>query len=163
MHEVSVQQFRGGRLAMRIDAAEASWDGRRWVFSSGYVRTFRGDQERARAFDREAFDAIAEPPDNFARESRQPDQMNYFELRALVVKLRASGSRVANYLVDLHMKLAFPLINFIVIAAQRMHEEFGPRISLSDDALATDKQDALQTLRTLSEHITRSLAAVDEH
>ncbi len=115
MHEVSVQQFLRGELVMRIDAAEASWDGRRWVFASGYVRTFHGNEERARPFDRIAFDAIDEPPDNFARESRRPDQMNYPELRSHIVKLRASGARVANYLVDLHMKLAFPLINVIVI------------------------------------------------
>jgi lipopolysaccharide export system permease protein len=41
--------------------------------------------------------------------------MNYVELRAYVDKLRASGGRVANYLVDLHLKLAFPLINLIVV------------------------------------------------
>lgn len=115
MHEVSVQQFRRGKLVMRIDAAEASWDGRRWVFSSGYLRTFREDEERARPFDRIAVPGIAEPPENFARESWRPDQMNFFDLRAHIVKLRASGARVANYLVDLHMKLAFPLINLIII------------------------------------------------
>jgi len=115
MHEVSVQQFRAGRMILRIDAAEATWDGRRWAFSSGLLRTFRGDEEHARPFERWASNAIAEPPDNFARESRRPNQMNYLELRAHVIKLRASGARVANYLVDLHMKLAFPLINFIVI------------------------------------------------
>ena len=115
MHEVSVQQFRAGRLILRIDAAEATWDGHRWTFSSGYVRTFRGDEEQARPFERWTSDAIAEPPDNFAREGRRPNQMNYLELRGHVTKLRASGARVANYLVDLHMKLAFPLINVIVI------------------------------------------------
>jgi lipopolysaccharide export system permease protein len=115
MHEVSVQEFSAGRLLMRIDAAEATWDGRRWVFASGYVRTFRDDQEQARPFDRWSSDAIAEPPENFSREGRRPHQMNYLELRAHVRKLKTSGARVANYLVDLNMKLAFPLINFIVI------------------------------------------------
>ena len=115
MHEVSVQQFQAGQLVMRIDAAEASWDGRRWLFSSGFVRTFDGEQEHAQAFEHWASDTIAEPPDNFAREGRRPGDMNYLELRAHVTKLKASGARVANYLVDLNMKLAFPLINFIVI------------------------------------------------
>jgi len=41
--------------------------------------------------------------------------MNYFELRSYVDKLRASGARVENYLVDLHLKLAFPLICLIVV------------------------------------------------
>jgi lipopolysaccharide export system permease protein len=115
MHEVSVQQFRRGELVMRIDAPEATWDGHRWVFGSGYLRNFHDGEERGRAFDRLAIDSIAEPPDNFARERRRPDQMNYLELREHIGTLRSSGARVANYLVDLHMKLAFPLINLIVI------------------------------------------------
>lgn len=115
MHEVSVQQFRRGELVMRVDAAEATWNGRCWVFSSGTMRTFKGEEEQARPFDRIELPSIAEAPENFARESRRPDQMNYVELRAHIVKLRASGARVANYLVDLNMKLAFPLINLIII------------------------------------------------
>jgi lipopolysaccharide export system permease protein len=85
------------------------------VFSSGFVRTFRDDREEAQPFERWSSEAIAEPPENFSREGRRPAQMNYYELRAHVGKLKASGARVANYLVDLNMKLAFPLINFIVI------------------------------------------------
>ena len=41
--------------------------------------------------------------------------MNWFELRSYVERLRASGARVENYLVDLHLKLAFPLICLIVV------------------------------------------------
>ncbi len=115
MHEVSLQEFRGGQLVRRIDAAEATWDGRRWVFSSGFLRTFAGGHERARVFDRLAVGGIAERPEDFAKESRKPTEMNFFELLSYVGKLRASGARVANYLVDLHLKLAFPLVNLIVV------------------------------------------------
>ncbi|MBI1796634.1 MAG: LPS export ABC transporter permease LptG [Candidatus Eisenbacteria bacterium] len=115
MHEVSVQEFNKGTLARRIDAAEATWDGRRWVFTSGFLRTFENGDERAQPFDRLSLPGIDERPENFAREGRRPDELNFFELRDYVFKLRASGARVANYLVDLHMKLAFPLIDLIVI------------------------------------------------
>jgi lipopolysaccharide export system permease protein len=115
MHEVSLQEFRDGAITRRIDAAEASWDGHRWVFSSGVLRTFDHSQEQARSFDRMAVGGIAELPEDFAKQSRQPDEMNFFELRGYVDKLRASGARVANFLVDLHLKLAFPLINLIVV------------------------------------------------
>ena len=116
MHEVSLQEFQNGRLARRIDAAEATWDGRRWVFSSGFARTFdaTGD-EIARPFTRLAVSGIQERPESFAKEVRKPEEMNYLELGDYVRKLRASGARVANYLVDLHLKLAFPLVNFVVV------------------------------------------------
>lgn len=115
MHEVSLQEFRSGELVRRIDAAEAFWDRRRWVFASGYLRTFEHGRERAQAFDRMAVNGLPERPDDFAKEARQPAEMNYVELRQYVEKLRASGGRVANYLVDLHLKLAFPLVNLIVV------------------------------------------------
>jgi lipopolysaccharide export system permease protein len=115
MHEVSLQEFRGGALLRRIDAAEASWDGRRWVFSSGFLREFTGSREKVRAFDRMAVNGIVEQPADFAKETRNPGEMNFFELWSYVQKLRASGARVANYLVDLQVKLAFPLVNLIVV------------------------------------------------
>ena len=115
MHEVSLQEFHNGTLVRRIDAAEASWDGQRWIFSSGFLRTFAGGQERVMAFDRMAINGIAERPEDFAKETRNPGEMNFFELLAYVQKLRASGARVANYLVDLQVKLSFPLVNLIVV------------------------------------------------
>ena len=115
MHEVTLQEFRGGALWRRIDAAEASWDGRRWVFVSGFTRTFQNGREFAVAFTRLAVGGLAERPEDFAKRDVQPDGMNYFELRRYIERLRASGARVANYLVDLHVKLAFPMICLVVV------------------------------------------------
>ena len=115
MHEVSLQEFRGGALVRRIDAAEASWEGTRWVFSSGFLREFAGNREHVKVFDRMAVNGIREQPADFAKENRNPSEMNFFELWAYVQKLHASGARVANYLVDLQVKLAFPLVNLIVV------------------------------------------------
>ena len=115
MHDVSLQEFRAGALVRRIDAAEASWDGRRWVFSAGYVRRFEGGHEQAEAFQRMAVDGLGERPEDFAKPGHKPEEMNWFELRRYVERLRASGARVENYLVDLHLKLAFPLICVIVV------------------------------------------------
>jgi lipopolysaccharide export system permease protein len=58
---------------------------------------------------------IVETPEDFAKEARPPEEMNFFELRDFVERTRASGARVSNYLVDLHLKLAFPLVNLIVV------------------------------------------------
>jgi lipopolysaccharide export system permease protein len=85
------------------------------VFSSGFVRTFENENEVARPFQHLAVDGIRERPESFAKESRKPEEMNFLELRDYVRKLRQSGARVANYLVDLHLKLAFPLVNLVVV------------------------------------------------
>ncbi len=115
MHEVTLQEFARGELRKRIDAAEATWDGAQWVFASGYVRRFEGGRELAAPFERLAAPELAERPDDFAKESVKPSEMDYLQLRAYIVRLRASGLRVANYLVDLHLKLALPLFNVIVV------------------------------------------------
>jgi len=115
MHDVSLQEFHAGVLTRRTDAAEASWDGKRWVFSAGYVRRFEGGHEKAEGFQRMAVEGMSERPDDFAKPGHRPEEMNWFELRSYVEKLRASGARVENYLVDLHLKLAFPLICLIVV------------------------------------------------
>lgn len=115
MHEVSLQEFRANQLYRRIDAAEGSWDGGHWVFTSGIVRTFDEGAESARPFDRMTVTGIRERPEDFAREERSPAQMSWAELRRYVMRLRASGARVAGHLVDLHLKLALPLVNLIVV------------------------------------------------
>jgi len=115
MHDVSLQEFRGGALVRRIDASAATWDGSRWVFENGFLRTFVDSAEHAEAFDRMAADGIVERPDDFAKKPPETDEMSYRELHAYVSRLRSSGGRVENFLVDLHLKLAFPLVNLIVV------------------------------------------------
>ena len=115
MHEVSVLEFAQGKLAGRVDAAEATWDGNQWVFSSGWVRHFEGGRERAEPFVHLPMPQLPEEPRDFAKESIQPSEMNFLQLRHYISKLRASGLRVAGYLVDLHLKLSFPLFNVIVV------------------------------------------------
>jgi len=85
------------------------------VFVNGYVRRFVRGAEDAEAFQRLAVDGLAERPDDFAKQGHKPEEMNWIELRSYVERLRTSGARVENYLVDLHLKLAFPLICLIVV------------------------------------------------
>ena len=115
MQEVSLQEFRDGELVRRLDAAEGTWDGRRWVFHTGYLRSFERGAEHAEPFDALAVDGLAERPEDFAEQTPRPEEMNFVELRNYVDRLRASGARVENFVVDLHLKLAFPMVNFIVV------------------------------------------------
>lgn len=115
MHEVTLQEFERGALVRRIDAREATWDGAAWRFASGFERRFDGARETATPFASLVVPGLEERPADFAKETRQPDEMNGFELAAYVDRLRASGARVSNYVVDLHLKLAFPLVNIIVV------------------------------------------------
>jgi len=115
MHDVSLQEFKAGELVRRIDASAAIWEGGRWVFQDGFLRTFAAGAEHAEPFTQLAVNGIAERPDDFAKKPPEPDEMSYGELHRYVARLRSSGGRVESFLVDLHLKLAFPLVNLIVV------------------------------------------------
>ena len=85
------------------------------MFVSGFARTFEAGREKAEPFQRMAVNGLVERPEDFAKVAARPDEMNFFELGEYVGRLRASGARVSNYLVDLHLKLAFPLICLVVV------------------------------------------------
>ena len=114
MTEVVIQEFGNNTLLRRIDAAKAVWDGKRWVFYDGFIRTFDLGVEHASHFSTLTFPYLNETPEDFAEGEVEPDQMNFFQLLNYVKKVRESGGRVQKYLVELHMKLAFPLTNVIV-------------------------------------------------
>jgi lipopolysaccharide export LptBFGC system permease protein LptF len=58
---------------------------------------------------------LDEPPSYFSREVRQSYQMDWWELRQYIAELRQAGFDVARLSVQLHKKLAFPLIAPIVV------------------------------------------------
>jgi lipopolysaccharide export system permease protein len=114
MREVVIQEFGSNTLKRRIDAAHATWQGDRWVFHNGFIRTFDGGVERASHFNTLTIPDLKETPEDFAKREISPDEMNFFELLSYVNRVRQSGGRVQKYLVEVHMKLAFPLTCVIV-------------------------------------------------
>lgn len=114
MTEVVIQEFGSNTLLRRIDASKAVWDGKRWIFYDGFIRTFDKTVEHASHFSTLTFPYLSEKPEDFAKGDVEPNEMNFVQLLHYVKKVRESGGRVQKYLVELHMKLAFPLTNIIV-------------------------------------------------
>jgi lipopolysaccharide export system permease protein len=115
MHDVTVTEFKGDAISRRIDARTARWDETRWVFEDGVTRTFKDGKETAQSFALLPLPDLPERPEDFTKESQDPDQMGYADLKSYVARMRQSGLRVEKYLVALHLKLAFPFINLIVV------------------------------------------------
>jgi len=67
-----------------------------------------------RKFDAETFDAIAEPPSYFKKEVKQSSEMNYRELARYIHDLSQSGFDTVRLRVQLHKKIAYPLIVFVM-------------------------------------------------
>jgi len=115
MREVVIQEIDQHTLTGRIDAEWARWEEGRWVFRQGFVRRFDREGEHAAQFQELVIPGLAERPEDFAKAEEDPMALSYWELEQYIGRLRQSGSRVQKYLVELYLKVAFPLTNLIVV------------------------------------------------
>ena len=115
MREVVIQEIKEHTLVGRIDAQSAKWENDRWVFREGYTRRFDREGEHAAHFNELVIPGLVERPRDFAEAEEDPKALSYWELTEYIARLRQSGSRVQKYLVELYLKISFPLTNFIVV------------------------------------------------
>ena len=114
---ISVFEFEPARFKLRrwVFATRAAWDDAAWVFEDGWIRTLRPDGSvNYQAFDDVAFDGMVDGPEHFKKDVRTAQQMTYLELRRYIQDLRQSGFDVNDLTVELHRKLSFPLVSFIM-------------------------------------------------
>ena len=105
------------QITHRIVAERAHWSpsGSRWLYEQGWERTLKGSAiEDYRRFDVATFPAFSEQPSYFKKEIRQYSEMSYEELRSYIHDLEQSGFDVVRLRVQLHKKIAYPLITLVM-------------------------------------------------
>jgi lipopolysaccharide export system permease protein len=116
MDDVVVQQFAGGTLVHRIDAAEAHWSNGHWTFRKGYIRRFREDGPlEVEAFDERVFEEIGERPEDFLQTTREPDEMTLGELDDQIRRTISSGGDATTLRVEHAARWAFPFAGLVVV------------------------------------------------
>ncbi len=116
LRDVVVQTFdEERRVTERIDAREATFVDPAWVFRSGYLRSGMPDAEHVVPFKRLWVTTIPERPEDFM--SKEPDPMNMGRaaLGRYIDRLKEARARTRKLEVNYHLKLAYPLINFIIV------------------------------------------------
>jgi LPS export ABC transporter permease LptF/LPS export ABC transporter permease LptG len=101
------------QMRRRVFANRAQWldNENTWVLESGWVRDFSGGMvTRYTPFKVTSLPEMTEPPSYFHREVIQAFQMSWRELRRYIAGLQFAGFDVASLTVQLHKKLAYPLI-----------------------------------------------------
>jgi LPS export ABC transporter permease LptF/LPS export ABC transporter permease LptG len=86
----------------------------RWWLEEGWSRDAgpAADFKDFKAFENTT--APLEPPDYFVTEAREPELMNFGQLRSYIAELRASGYNVLDHEVGLHRKIAFPFVTLVM-------------------------------------------------
>lgn len=127
-------------LKKRIFAARAHWEPalNRFVFSSGWTRTFNGAAiQDFHSFDVSVFPELTEDPAYFKREIKQYTEMSSSELSRYIREMEQSGFEVMRLKVQLYKKFAYPLITLVMaILAVPFSLRAGKRGALTGVAVA---------------------------
>jgi lipopolysaccharide export system permease protein len=112
---VRIETFSGNRLVHRIDAPVMTWRDKQWRISGGYERFFSGDTERAAPVLLPISFRFQFSPREVATAQVSPDEMRFGELRRFIRKVRQTRGEYQRWQTDLHMRVAFPVSNLLIV------------------------------------------------
>jgi lipopolysaccharide export system permease protein len=108
--------FDTGEITERVTASSASWNGSEWELAECDIRRFRdGRQVFAQYFPVTSMPILDVQPQDFIRITKKTLALNFMELWDYIERLEKLGEDASKEIVDLHMKISFPLTNLIVI------------------------------------------------
>lgn len=105
---------RSMNMIKTIDAAEGYWRDEAWVFQDLMITTFPEGQFPSVERVASAVVDIPEKPPDFLAVQREPDEMGFAELGRFIAKIRSEGYDATPYRVDLHGKVAFPVVSILM-------------------------------------------------
>jgi lipopolysaccharide export system permease protein len=98
----------------RIDAKRAAWVKDSWKVQEGTIMKLRDDGSYGFERFNEMDLMLPETPEAFVKIDKLPEEMSYWELRRYAEKTAHKGYDDTRFIVDQHLKLAFPLLSFIM-------------------------------------------------
>jgi lipopolysaccharide export system permease protein len=108
--------YKTKEITEHITAGSADWNGSRWIIKDCEIRRFRNGQQTLYQYYPETNLSILDvQPQDFIRIARKTMSLNFWQLKEYIGRIKKLGDNPAREIVDLHMKLAFPLTNLIVI------------------------------------------------
>lgn len=103
------------RLLKRVDAERGEWRGGKWTFYNLIITTFEPGLFPKLESSPFQVVALTETPENFQSAQTDAENMGYRELKRYISDLESEGYDATSYIVDLHAKVAFPLVNIIMV------------------------------------------------
>lgn len=108
--------FDRGEITERVTASSATWKGDQWELAECDIRRFsNGRQTFAQYFPLTTMPLLDVQPQDFIRITKKTLALNFMELWEYIGRLQKLGEDASREIVDLHMKISFPLTNLIVI------------------------------------------------
>jgi lipopolysaccharide export system permease protein len=102
-------------LLRRVEGRRGTWKEGTWQIEDGILLESRQDG----SFDVQRFDrytlGIPETPETFMKGTRNPEEMSYWQLKRYAEMVGREGYNNTRYLVDMHIKVAFPFITLVLL------------------------------------------------
>jgi lipopolysaccharide export system permease protein len=113
---VTVYDMSPGFVLQRlVEIPSAQWRGERWVISAAIERTFDGQGEVVtRPLSAAEFD-LPERPQDFQVIDKDPEELNFRRLQRHIRELSRKGIDTTESQVDLHLKLALPMVPLVMV------------------------------------------------
>jgi lipopolysaccharide export system permease protein len=102
------------RIFERVDARSARWQDGRWIFSEVSVTHFASEGFPIRKKYSELTLTLPETPSDFRIAEKNPDEMNYRNLREYVRKIEHDGYNSTKYRCAMHAIFSYPFIGVIM-------------------------------------------------
>ncbi|MBQ41013.1 MAG: hypothetical protein CME15_01020 [Gemmatimonadetes bacterium] len=114
-HQALYERFDGSKVAERAVGRLLVWRDSTWALIGAHRYALSGGAFQATALDTLHLPSIGLRPEDFARQQKKPTEMNYRELEAHIERTRANGEDATRHLVDLHLKISFPLTCLVIV------------------------------------------------
>lgn len=111
---VSIVELAQHRIARRIDAREAIWNGESWTLVDGVMRTFQPDGTFDTAPAASVAYPLAESPEAFEIARLEPEETSWVDLRRRIQRYRAQGIDTRELEVGLWAKTSLPFTNLVM-------------------------------------------------
>jgi len=116
-HNINIIRTRDNRVLERWDAEVMDWEENhsRWLLRIVTVRRLKDFRETVTHLDTLPYSHSGIFPSDLQELQIKPEEMNYAELSRFVDKMTRLGADARRWIVDLYMKIAYPLSNFIIV------------------------------------------------
>lgn len=120
---IDISEFNNSNeIVRKITSEYALWQGnqntsdRTLIFHNGYIRKFtKGKLTDCEKFSEKVIPYITIQPSDLVKSSKDPMEMNFFELREYITRLKRIGEKHQKELVEINLKIAFPFVNLIIL------------------------------------------------
>jgi len=103
-------------LLKRIDAEEGIWNGKNWDFKNCYIREFPNNPPKEIINKYPSITLpITEKPEDFVKRRKKIEEFTIRELSSEINKLKDSGIKYNEELVNLHFKISYAFSTFLLV------------------------------------------------